>query len=338
MTIPFVIPAQFMAKVMSGEYVRYGGIIKDVVSGQVVGHLKEAGSLGNKLSVLSVNPYAAGIQAAMQTIQYADLSRQLHQLSQEIPQIQSTLEGLQLITSVGALASVASLGVCVAGFSTINNKLKKVECKLDDIFGELSQVKKIAQRSEIKLDALSLGRLRAAAEELSHAEEADKEDERIEYARSAEDKFRKIKHYYSILMNEGDYNAWNDPELPLPESLELHSRVIAAIQGELYASFLRGDFGAYRSVLEKNTKLAHAICHFDKTTALRNRVADSFFTNTKEVADAINRNHSIALENFARIESMGAEASYVQRNNLTPIQYIKELKQMKPDLLLLPSS
>lgn len=53
MTIPFEVPAQFMAKVLSGEYVRYGGIIKDAVTGQVIGHLKEAGSLGKSAQCYS---------------------------------------------------------------------------------------------------------------------------------------------------------------------------------------------------------------------------------------------------------------------------------------------
>lgn len=337
MTIPFEVPAQFMAKVLSGEYVRYGGILKDSVTGQVVGHLKEAGSLGNVLSAIPTNPISA-VTGVIQIGQYAHLSHQNTQIMQNITQVQSTLEGLQLITSVGALASVASLGVSVAGFAFVRKRLKMLESKLDDVLGELSQVKKIVQRSEIKIDALSYSRLNAAAEELSIAEAADGEKECIEYARSAETKFRVIKRYYTILLKDGDYNVLADPELPLPEALELHSRFIAAMQGELQACFLRGDLGAYRMCLQTNTELAQDICYFDKNTAYHKRLAGSMLTETKLVASKIKEIHDIASENFARIRSMSTEVDFIRRNNLTPIQYLKELKEKAPDILLLPSA
>lgn len=59
MTISFEIPAKFMIKVLSGEYVRYGGIIKDAATGQVIGHLKEVGSLGRILNVVPTSPLSA---------------------------------------------------------------------------------------------------------------------------------------------------------------------------------------------------------------------------------------------------------------------------------------
>lgn len=288
------------------------------------------------LSAIPMNPISV-ISEVIQIGQYAHLSHQNTQLMQNITQIQSTLEGLQLITSAGALASVASLGVSVAGFASVKSKLEKLENKLDDVLGELSQLKKIVQRSEIKIDALSYSRLRAAIEELSIAEAADGEKECIEYARSAETKFRVIKHNYSILLKDDDYNVLGDPELPLPEALELHSRFIAAMEGELHACFLRGDFGAYRKCLQTNTELAQVICHFDKKAAYHNRIAGSMLTETKLVATKIKEIHGIASENFARIRSMSTEVNFIQRNNLTPAQYLKELRGKEPDLLLLPS-
>lgn len=336
MTIPFEVPAQFMAKVMSGEYVRYGGIIKDSVTGQVVGHLKEAGSLGNVLSAIPTKPISA-VTGVIQIGQYAHLSHQNTQIMQNITQIQSTLEGLQLITSVGALASVASLGVSVAGFAFVRKRLKMLESKLDDVLGELSQVKKIVQRGEAKIDALGYSRFKAAAEELSIAEDATIENERIEYSRTAEAKFREMKHYYSLLLNNEEYYALNDPELSLPQALELHSRFIASMKGELQACFLRNDLGAYHKCLQNNIELAQKICHFDITAAFRSRSDGRIFIDSDEMPK-IKEIHDIASENFARIRSMSTEVNFIRRNNLTPIQYLKELKECAPDILLLPSA
>nr|WP_281721130.1 hypothetical protein [Nitrosomonas nitrosa] len=336
MTIPFEVPAQFMAKVLSGEYVRYGGILKDSVTGQVVGHLKEAGSLGKVLSAIPMNPISA-ISDVIQISQYAHLSHQNTQIMQNITQIQSTLERLQLITSVGALASVASLGVSVAGFAFVRKRLKMLESKLDDVLGELSQVKKMVQRGEAKIDALGYSRFKAAAEELSIAEDATIENERIEYSRTAEAKFREMKHYYSLLLNNEEYNALNDPELSLPQALELHSRFIASMKGELQACFLRNDLGAYRKCLQNNIGLAQKICHFDITAAFRSRSDGRIFIDSDEMPK-IKEIHDIASENFARIRSMSTEVNFIRRNNLTPIQYLKELKECAPDILLLPSA
>jgi len=336
MTIPFEMPAQFMGKVLSGEYVRYGGILKDAVTGQVIGHLKEVGSLGKVLGAIPTDPISA-ISKVIQIGQYAHLSHQNTQIMQNITQIQSTLEGLQLITSVAALSSVASLGVSIAGFAYVQQRLKKLDSKLDDVLGELRQVKKIVQRSEIKIDALSYSRLQAATEELSIAEAADGEKECIDYARSAETKFRVIKRYYSILLKDDNYNVLGDPELPFPQAIELHSRFIAAMEGELHACFLKGDFGAYRMCLQTNTELAQNICQFDKKAAYHNRLASSLFIEPKLTAIKIKEIHDIASENFARIRSMNTEINFIQRNNLTPIQYLKGLKEKEPDLLLLPS-
>lgn len=337
MTIPFEVPAQYMTKVLSGEYVRYGGIIKDAATGQIMGHLKEAGSLGKVLSAIPMNPISA-ISDVIQISQYAHLSHQNTQLMQNITQIQSTLEGLQLTTSVGAIASVASLGISVAGFALVQKRLKRLDSKLDTALFELSQVKKIVQRGEAKIDALGYSRFKAAAEELSIAEDATIENERIEYSRNAEFKFREMKHYYSLLLNNEEYNALNDPELSLPQALELHSRFIASMKGELQACFLRNDLGAYHKCLQNNIELAQKICHFDKKAAYQKRLVSSILSEPKAVATEIKEIHDIASENFARIRSMSTEVNFIRRNNLTPIQYLKELKECAPDILLLPSA
>lgn len=42
-TIPFEIPAELLGRVASGELIRYGTILKDAGTGQIVKHLQETG-------------------------------------------------------------------------------------------------------------------------------------------------------------------------------------------------------------------------------------------------------------------------------------------------------
>lgn len=51
-TIPFEIPAKFAAQLATGDLVRYGGLLKDVGTGQIVAHLQETGIAQSVLSSL----------------------------------------------------------------------------------------------------------------------------------------------------------------------------------------------------------------------------------------------------------------------------------------------
>ena len=56
MTIEMQIPAQFLFGESVGKIVRYGTILKDVDTGRILGHLKEAGEMGKFFSDIAVNP------------------------------------------------------------------------------------------------------------------------------------------------------------------------------------------------------------------------------------------------------------------------------------------
>ena len=113
--INFTIPLNYLPRILSGDYIRYGAIVKEASSGKIIGHLKETGMLQNILSQSPTNP--------LQMAEFVSSNMQLMQ-------IQKTLEGLQLISSIGAVASVANLGVSIAGFAIVINKLNNIEIPL----------------------------------------------------------------------------------------------------------------------------------------------------------------------------------------------------------------
>jgi uncharacterized BrkB/YihY/UPF0761 family membrane protein len=68
------------------------------------------------------------------------------------------------IATVGALASVANLGVSMAGFAAVLHSLSRIESKLDEVLSEVHHVRQTVQRMHMEQSALSLARIHAAYE------------------------------------------------------------------------------------------------------------------------------------------------------------------------------
>src|SRR4051812_2548140 len=120
MPIPMEMPASFLQAVIDGRVARYGCVLKDVLSGRIVGHLKEVGQAAVLLSGAPVSPIGTAASVVAQAGQWLDSHVQLKAIRQ-------TLEHLQLVTTAGALASVAGLGVSVAGFALVLRRLERLE-------------------------------------------------------------------------------------------------------------------------------------------------------------------------------------------------------------------
>ena len=127
-TIPFTVPTEFAARLAAGELVRYGGILKSVSTGQIVGHLQETGVAQQLLSSLATSALSplslasnlvnagAGIYTAVQVGQ--------------IKAMMATLQSLQVAT-LGL--SMVGVGVSVAGFLYMRKRFNALDEKLDRI-------------------------------------------------------------------------------------------------------------------------------------------------------------------------------------------------------------
>ncbi len=119
-SIPFEIPARFVADVASGSVVRYGGLLKDAASGQIVAHLQETGSMARHLgSVLSgVNPFdpVSAVSSVFSNVQLAKL--------------QKAMEVLQITQWATLGVSLAGVGVSLVGFKIMNDRFNRVDEQL----------------------------------------------------------------------------------------------------------------------------------------------------------------------------------------------------------------
>ncbi len=322
--IPFAVPSEFLPKVASGELIRYGAILKDADTGMIVGHLKEAGDLAQNLS--SLTPIGALSQAG-----------QHYQLAQ----IQNTLDTLQMISSVGALASVATFGICVAGFSVVNKKLNQLNAKLDGIIERIDAIREIVEKMNIKWETITLSKLQTASEQLSIAQGTKTASRRNDLLERSCHTFIEFKNYYLNIIEHND--IWTNSELPVNAATEMYSRFITCCLGQLYSEFLLGDMSSFKTswkiVNEKVAKLSK----FDKLHALRartDRIASDIFSVTTadrhQIAAQINEADSIATETCARIDTMIVEAEYLEKKGLEPFSYIEELRGLQSDIILIP--
>ena len=325
MSIQFDIPGKFLPQVLNGDVERYGAILKEVGSGQIVGHLKEVGGLTIGFP---------GANIASQAVQHAQLAH-----------IQQTLNGLKLVATVGAVASVASLGVSIAGFAVVTQKLGLIEGKLDQLAEELSCMRVSIQELGINWDALTAARMDVAAELLSLAIASSDEARCRSLAEDSAKLFSEMKHYYWRLFNRLD--PWHQYEIPPEAALDLFSRAGTCALGQLEAEFLLGDFGAFNKTWSGVVSESRRAADFKlkeaylvrSNNAKRHGSVFQVATITKDLPQQLRTAKEIAIETVARIDSLTFEAQYVKQLGITPIDYVHELKRVRePNIVLLPWS
>jgi hypothetical protein len=167
----------------------------------------------------------------------------------QLAHIHQTLKAVQTLATVGAVASVASLGVSVAGFAVVLSKLQRMDGKLDKVLSETAKIRSLAERLHVKIDALPVATLRSELEAV-HMAWRYEPTRRRESLQASVRTLTNLRHYYAeLLANEEFCLQGTEGLLTL---LDTHERLVAAAQGELFAEFLIDDDN---SVLEERWRL-----------------------------------------------------------------------------------
>jgi len=327
--IAFEIPKRFLEQVVSGDLLRYGGLLKDSTSGLIVGHLKETGNIGMNLA--SMVP--SGLLLPASGIQMLQLGK-----------IQHTLDSLKLISSIGAVASVANLGVSVAGFAIVIKKLNRIESKLDHQTGLLEEIAKRQRMQILKSEAFMGGRVCAALEDLQSVELTRDSSRREKVLLDARSKLRELRlGYHQFLAGGG---LWADPTLPLNSVRDLYSRYVALGLAQAHAEFRLGELDNARDTLDKFLDEARLTGGFDKVQIFRTRSdlkgGDTAIVDRgqaqQRLADEIKAVGEIVDETLKRIESLAYEYEYVDGLGISTDEYLEELsvlKTMEPNIVLM---
>lgn len=95
------------------------------------------------------------------------------------PQLASQLQFLQLGTNAILGMQVLSLGGMVAGFAMLNSKLGRIEQKLEQVLGELSEIKEQLNWLNKRKDAKIFAQLRTALNQAQWLEDTGRQNELI---------------------------------------------------------------------------------------------------------------------------------------------------------------
>jgi hypothetical protein len=315
------IPGEFLANVASGQVVRYGCILKNVGNGQIVGHLKEVGNSISFLSRLPMNPLS-GLSSMAQVGQWIDTHQQL-------AKIQQTLNTLQLIGTVGAVSSVAGLGVSVVGFAMVLRRLGRLEDSLNTGLKKLeAQVQEIDQH----MNMLQMAELQAAWQQLEGAHRTDHPDRTRQQLHEADKTFLKHRNFYASLIDR--IRPMENPKLSLTQVAELYGRFIACAVAELEANFYMEDYEQWFFRHEKITRQLKEMCGQDSKEVFRKRTEKVGLLITSEIEVLKEQMKGImqfCRENEDRVVTSKEELQWVRQAGIRPREYQKSLEEA-PDV------
>jgi hypothetical protein len=337
MPIPMEAPAKYIAEMAAGKVLRYGAILKDAGTGQIVGHLKETGQMSQLLSNIATLPLSSA-SIPIDVIGHAVTAYKINGVQNSVDQIQQTLQGLGLITNVAALSSIAGLGVSVAGFAAVNTKLNKIDTKLDGIADNVVAIKEVLKGLHEGWQAMSNAKLRKAAETILVAEQANSTERRLELAKDAVADFALLRQYYSNLLSA--QGLFEDINLDVSHLHELTARYTFTCLGVLQAEFMTGDLGSYKKRLETICQEFPNLVNFSPKELFQARCdrlpALTLDHDYQAHSDSLVALSCYSTETAARIESHMVELEYLENNNLTVPEYLEALRDHETDVVLLP--
>ena len=211
---------------------------------------------GGVLSAMSEIP------AAVKTV------AEVVKLAPALLNIGPALQALQVVSAIGAVASVANLAVSIAGFALVLRRLDRLDHKLDAMLVTLREdLRDLAGQ----LDDLSMTQLLAGRDSLERALAATTDEERMISARSARDRFQHVR--MACLAVWKRTSPWSNPKMSVAAARELQERYVVAAVGELQATFILGDAGAFTHVARASAADVGDVMALAPIDALRARTA-----------------------------------------------------------------
>jgi hypothetical protein len=163
MSIIMDVPEAFSTAYKLGKVVKYGTILKDANTGKIVAHLAESKNLINLVSSIPSNPtqiatglvssvssLAANYQLYNQNIKLDQQSIKIDSLLDQVKNLTGLAQFTAVVSSVGAIASVATFALCAVKFKAIDNRLNTIEKKVDGMIEKLESIQSNNDKREIR--------------------------------------------------------------------------------------------------------------------------------------------------------------------------------------------
>ncbi|WP_417808790.1 hypothetical protein [Thioclava sp.] len=146
MPLLFDVPSNLDLLVKIGKATRFGTIIKDNATGQILGHVQQTSALQQILNTVTGSAISTGGFSPLGMMSLV----QNEQIKSGIADLQNSMALMQNL-QYGTLAlSGLGLGVAIAGFAATMAKLKAIEKRLDVISEEIAMVTKDRREDDLK--------------------------------------------------------------------------------------------------------------------------------------------------------------------------------------------
>ena len=311
--IKFAVPALFSNGTL---YKRVGAMIIDRATGKIAGHVQEVASLGFESLPI---PGGNILGLAMKGIQTFQLQR-----------IQQAMNTMMLISGVGAVASVATLGVSIAGFAMMSERLTRMDKKLDSLLQGNAEVHSLARRLNVKFDAVTLAQLNASLENLSFALVSTNPDRRRTMIHDSISELAKLRHYYASLLATQEFSSRTSDELVA--LVDAEERLVAACQGELVGEFFLGDDANVLAERRKSQQELFARLPwstdsdlFDFVSRADRRARVDLTYTPEERAQRVSAVAQIRAESAARLDSTVTIANSLHRRGIDFNEYRRQV-------------
>lgn len=158
-TIPFSVAAEHIPGVLSGQVVRYGAILKDSATGQILGHVQETG-LAQKILQTGLSFDPTGATGLIGVAQNVAIAGKLNSMQQALGSLQ-VLQYASLFSSVvGVGVSAASTAMILKRLSAVDDALSRIESSIDNL---PTKWRELALRSRLVDVSTSIERLHEAS-------------------------------------------------------------------------------------------------------------------------------------------------------------------------------
>lgn len=178
LTVTRHIPLDTIAGLVTGVYSLHGGVIRDA-GGRIVSHLVTSGASGAASSLVpGLNLLAPMIQQA-----------QVWQLSRDVAALRSSVETVLNVSMAGAALSGLGLVTSMVGFAFLNNRLQKLDSRLESLEKEVKGIKDLVV-------GLQRSKLQFAIDNVRHAESASNDALKQDLLLQSKREFGTLTHHY----------------------------------------------------------------------------------------------------------------------------------------------
>ena len=330
--LPVIGMAEILALLRGSKVIRDGYILLSNNGTQIIGYLKETGSLFGRIQApleIAKTPLELGLSAL------------------EIKDLQEISDHLQLntlLTQYGLGVSFATLGVSIASHAIIYKKLKKLEKRLETLEDQMKALGSQIRALKIKNEALDTARFISCFEELEVALSSSHKSRQHMLINTGRD-LGIQRSYYETMLEHGQ--VWYSNELSIDACIEIYNRFTAAMVAKMHVQLFLGEITSAMN-LAQSALVKLDQFSFDKKAIFRRRseylsqMYDSF--TLKEIRSqmiaSLNSVPPIYIETKHRIKLFLHECKFIQKNGLSIEEYkenISIFENYSPGLLMIKS-